>query len=210
MELITHTAPKQGVSFLVIKNLYSEDELFLIQKELEFLWSSLAFSRDIDYLNPAKLEDGSVLAKRSGVWLDFFYTKRESSSILRLNRKPFSDETIRDTFARLNPYHFHYLKLDYDNTLLQYYENSDYYKPHTDHAMFSLVTWFHKDPKKFIGGNFKFTDLDYTIEIENNMCVIFPSFLWHEVEEIKITETNKYEPYGRFSMTQFLVYDPTK
>ena len=42
------------------------------------------------------------------------------------------------------------------------------------------------------------------------MCVIFPSFLWHEVEEIKITESSKYDAYGRFSMTQFLVYDPTK
>ena len=209
MELITHTAPKQGISFLVIKNLYSSDELFLIQKELDFLWSSMAFSRDDLYLNTAKLE-GSLLAQRSGVWLDFYYANRGSSNILRLNRKPFVNEEIRDTFAKLNPYHFHYLKLDYDNTLLQYYENSDYYKSHTDHAVFSLVTWFHKDPKKFTGGNFKFTDLDYTIEIENNMCVIFPSFLWHEVEEIKITESSKYDAYGRFSMTQFLVYDPTK
>ncbi len=210
MEIYKHTAPTQGVSFLVIKNLYSKDELFLIQNELDFLWSSLAFTNDIKYLNVAKLDDGSVLGQRSGVWLDYFYSDRMSSSILRLNRKPFADEEIRNTFANLNPYHFHYLNLDYDNTLIQYYENSDYYKSHTDKAMFSLVTWFNKEPKRFAGGNFKFTDLDYTIEIENNMCVIFPSFLWHEVEEIKITETSKYEPNGRFSMTQFLVYDPNK
>ena len=200
----------QGVSFLVIKNLYSKDELFLIQKELDYLWYSMSFNRNEDYLSVAKTDDGTVLGKRSGVWLDYFYSNRESSNILRLNRKPFANEEIRNIFANLNPYHYHYLKLDFDNTLLQYYENSDYYKPHTDHAVFSLVTWFFKEPKKFTGGKFKFTDMDFELEIENNMCVIFPSFLWHEVEEVKMIETNKHEPYGRFSMTQFVTYDPKK
>ncbi len=200
----------QGVSFLVIKNLYTKDELFLIQKELDYLWYSMAFNRSEDYLSVAKTDDGTVLGKRSGVWLDYFYSNRESSNILRLNRKPFANEEIRNTFANLNPYHYHYLKLDFDNTLLQYYENSDYYKPHTDHAVFSLVTWFFKEPKKFIGGKFKFTDMNFELEIENNMCIIFPSFLWHEVEEVTVLEKNKHEPHGRFSMTQFVTYDPKK
>ena len=200
----------QGVSFLVIKNLYTQDELFLIQKELDYLWYSMAFNRSEEYLNVAKLNDGTVLGKRGGVWLDYHYQDRGSSNILRLNRKPFSNEDISNTFANLNPYHYHYLKLDFDNTLLQYYENSDYYKPHTDHAVFTLVTWFFREPKNFTGGKFKFTDMNFELEIENNMCVIFPSFLWHEVEEVTMIEKNKYEPYGRFSMTQFLTYDPKK
>ncbi len=208
MELIPYTA--QGVSFLVVKNLYTEEELFLIQKELEFLWCSLNFKRDKTYLGTAALSDGTLLAERQGLWLDYFYKDRDSSIILRLNRKPFRDAVIRETFAKLNPYHYHYLKLDADGTLMQYYENSDYYKSHTDHAVFSLVTWFYKEPKKFTGGNFRFTDLDINIEIENNMCIIFPSILWHEVEEVKMLEVDKFNPLGRFSMTQFVVYDPNK
>ena len=208
MELIPYS--KNGVSFLVVKNIYDAEELFLIQKELDFLWYGLSFSRDKKYLSTAILEDGTMLADRSGLWLDFFYKDRESSLILRLNRKPYRDNTIREAFSKLNPYHYHYLKLNADGTLLQYYEESDYYKPHSDLAVFSLVTWFCKEPKKFVGGNFKFTDLDITIEIENNMTVIFPSFLRHEVEEVKMLETDKFNPLGRFSMTQFFVYDYNK
>ena len=197
---------KLGVSFLVIKDVYTQNELQLIQEELNFLYYGGSFTRDKNRLVTAQLEDGSYLAERSGVWLDNFYRDRNTSIILRMNRKLFAEKEIVDQFVKLNPYHIPYSKCDFDSTLLQYYENSDYYKSHTDHACFSIVTWFFQEPKKFVGGNLRFTDLEIDIEIENNMSVIFPSFLYHEVDEVKMLEVKDNEPIGRFSMSQFLLF----
>ena len=199
---------KLGVSFLVVKELYDQNELQLIQKELNFLYYSSSFTRDKARLVTAQLADGSYLAERSGVWLDNFYRDRNTSIILRINRKLFAEKEIVDQFVKLNPYHLSYSKCDIDTTLLQYYENSDYYKSHTDNACFSIVTWFFQEPKKFVGGNLRFTDLEIVIEIENNMSVIFPCFLYHEVDEVKMLEVEDNVPIGRFSMSQFLLFKP--
>jgi hypothetical protein len=200
MKLIPYTI--NNVSFLVIKDLYDSQELELIMDELDYLFKSDSLTRDKRYLSTA-----GNLAERKGVWLDFFYEDRSMSPILNINRKPFANELIRNTVVGLNPYHKHYENLTYDNTLIQYYENDDRYGPHFDKAVFSLVTWFFKEPKKFSGGNFKFNDLDIQFEIENNMCIIFPSFLTHEVEKVIIDEQDKLQALGRFSMTQFVIYD---
>ena len=198
---------KSDVSFLIVRDLYDSNELSLIKKELNFLHAARAFRRDTETLQGALHGvTGEHLKKASGVWIDHVYSNRDTSVILKINRKLFNHQDIVKNFIDLNPYHLHYWKCNGDMTLLHYYENADYYKSHTDRAVFTAVTWFFEEPKKFKGGNFKFTDLNKTIEIENNMCVIFPSFLFHEVDEITMDNIDENIPNGRFSMTQFLVY----
>jgi hypothetical protein len=91
-----------------------------------------------------------------------------------------------------------------DTTLVQYYENNDYYKLHSDHATLTAIFWMYDSPKKFVGGNFQFEN-GPAIECFTNRMLIFPSILKHEVEETKIvTEELKNQNYGRFSISQFI------
>jgi Rps23 Pro-64 3,4-dihydroxylase Tpa1-like proline 4-hydroxylase len=194
---------KDPFPFLKIENFYNEDELKLIWQELEFLTHPIK-------LNPPE-ETGTavdinniILKNNFGILLDNSYYKRELSSILCVNKKIFSEE-ILDHFSKLS---FGYEELYHtndDKTLISYYENGGYYKPHIDNAIYTAITWFFREPKCFTGGDFYFYDYDYKIEIQNNMTVIFPSFVRHSVSEI-ISDETKFTGNGRYSMTQFIYH----
>jgi hypothetical protein len=190
------------IPFLIIRDLYDEHELRMIKKEIDFIHSAGCFTTNT---GSATDSDGNKLKKAKGIWLDNIYTDRNTSIILRLNRKPMHDAKIKQAFINLNSYHNSYAWINRDTTLLHYYENEDAYKPHHDEAVYSCVTWFFNSSKKFKGGNLIFTDLNVTIEIEDNMCVIFPSILKHEVEEIKMQEGIGDEKNGRYSLAQFML-----
>lgn len=187
--------------FMEIRNLYNEDELKLIWQELEFL-------NCLDKLEPpektgsAKDAETEILLKRNtGLFLDEIYYKRNISNILTLNSKLFSKE-ILTPFSEISFGYETIKKTNCDRTLISYYENGGYYKPHEDKSIFTAVTWFFKEPKAFTGGDFYFTDYNIKVEIENNMSVLFPSFVKHAVDKIILPNQNLVG-YGRYSMTQF-------
>ena len=91
--------------------------------------------------------------------------------------------------------------------LLSYYENQDYYKRHYDTALITCLTWFHKDPKKFSGGDFKFSDYNISIECKSNRMIVFPSMIFHEVEKIEMKEEDCGNRYGRYCFSHFLTCD---
>ena len=190
------------IPFLIIRDLYDEDELRMIKKEIDFIHSAGCFTENT---GSATDSSGNKLKKAKGIWLDTMYTDRNTSMILRLNRKPLHDVEIKQAFINLSPYHNSYAWINKDATLLHYYENEDLYKSHSDRTVFSCITWFFNRPKKFKGGNLTFTDLNVSIEIEDNMCVIFPSMLYHGVEEIKMQEDVGDEKNGRYSLAQFML-----
>ena len=192
------------VPFLVIRDLYEPMELKMINLELEFLYRSGTLLDN--NTNSAVLPDGTQLKKGQGVFLDNVYTDRNTSIILQLNRKIYKNNDIYQAFTQLDSLRYSVFKIcNHDSTLLNYYENNDYYHSHVDEAMFSSITWFFKEPKQFTGGNLRFVDLNITINIENNMCVLFPSYLRHEVEEIKL-DGQVGENNGRYSLAQFTMY----
>ena len=43
---------------------------------------------------------------------------------------------------------------DFDTSIISYYEDNDYYEPHHDKFMWTSLTWFYREPKKFTGGKF--------------------------------------------------------
>jgi hypothetical protein len=190
------------IPFLIVQDLYDEHELRMIKKEIDFIHSAGCLTANT---GSAIDGDGNILKKAKGIWLDNIYTDRNTSMILRLNRKPMHNKEIKQSFIDLNPYHNSYAWVNRDTSLLHYYENGGAYKSHHDETVFSCVTWFFNNPKKFKGGNLTFTDLNVTIEIEDNMCVIFPSILKHEVEEIKMQEDIDDEKNGRYSLAQFML-----
>jgi Rps23 Pro-64 3,4-dihydroxylase Tpa1-like proline 4-hydroxylase len=116
------------------------------------------------------------------------------------------EKNISDSFSSLCFGYKNIFKLNYDETLISYYENGGYYKKHDDQALYSAITWFYKEPKRFSGGNFYFNDYEIEIKIKNNMTVIFPSFIQHSVDKVTLEEdsSDKLSGLGRYSMTQFL------
>jgi hypothetical protein len=193
---------REPFPFLEINNLYDEDELKLIWQELDFL-TSLNKLESPEKTGAGIDEESEIALKNNrGLFLDDIYTKRNISNILSINSKIFLPE-ILNAFSELS---FGYQSIKFtttDRTLISYYENGGYYKPHEDKAMYTAVTWFFKEPKAFTGGNFYFTDYNITVNIKNNMTVLFPSFVTHSVDKV-IMENNNLVGCGRYSMSQFI------
>jgi len=188
--------------FLLIRNFYSESELKYIFKELDFLTSPFKFL-NADSTYSASDSSGNIKKSGYGLFLDDIYNERRISNILTLNRKIFNKE-VKDNFSSLHSTYNAINFVNVDSTLINYYENSDKYDSHIDISLFTFVTFFFKEPKKFKGGNFIFSEYNYEIDIENNMVVGFPSDTIHEVTQVELNQDKVFSGYGRYSMTQFL------
>jgi hypothetical protein len=186
--------------FLQIENLYNESELKLIWQELDFL-NYPEKLKIPEKTGTAFNEENIPLKSNKGLFLDTIYPEREISNILTLNSKSFDSEIV-DAFSELSFGYQSIKQTNDDSTLISYYENADYYKPHEDIAMYTAVTWFFKEPKAFVGGDFYFSDYNLKIEVQNNMMILFPSFVKHSVDEIILKDKSLFG-YGRYSMTQF-------
>jgi hypothetical protein len=186
----------EPVPHCVIRSYYTE-------KELEELWTEL------DFLNPKLLEpkktgtatdeNGVPKKQNRGLFLDEVYQNaREFSNILKLNRRIGHEET---TLA-LKGKHWFYNYITNpcpnlkDKTLISYYKDGDYYKPHTDSAVATCISYHWREPKAFEEGDLYFGD--YRVPIENNCMLIFPSCTEHEVKPVKGS--------GRYALTQFLSF----
>ena len=114
------------------------------------------------------------------------------------NELPTSDEVFENK-----------LRTILDNTLvpdetsfLSYYEDGDYFKPHEDNCKITILNWMYKEPKRFTGGEFVFTDYNKTIELESNKAIIFPGKIKHEVNTTSMDD--KFKGMGRWCITHFL------
>jgi Rps23 Pro-64 3,4-dihydroxylase Tpa1-like proline 4-hydroxylase len=184
---------------IIIDNFYTEEECESIWQELCFLNSGNKLLES-DKTGSATDDDGNILKKNKGIFLDQAYKIRKFSSILTLNRKIF--EVSNDLSEKIS--FFKYLKnSNYDATLIQYYENSDYYKLHEDESLITALTWFFKKPKSFTGGNLIFED-NSKIDCEYNRIVIFPSIIKHGVENVNLSSDLHNQNLGRYSISQFI------
>jgi len=181
---------------------------FYDQKELDGIWQELDFYcypeklSPSDKTYPAMDQFGNIMKKNHGLQLDLVYRdQRMLSNILSINRKILQSDTIKS-----HPNWFYQnLYIDLDFTLLSYYENGDYYKPHQDAGTLTVLTWLYKgEEKKFSGGDFHFPDYNIDVEVKNNRMIIFPSMIWHSVDKIKMDHEHVGNGLGRWCITQFL------
>lgn len=186
--------------YLKIENMYSDEELELISQELVFLNHDHKLEGPKD--TASAVDNDIMLKQNKGLFLDNIYRKREISNILNINRKTFNKEYLK-LYASLSFGYNSILNCNHDSTLVSYYENGGYYHSHRDIAVHTALTWFFKVPKLFEGGNLIFTEYDEVVEINHNMTIIFPSFVLHSVEEIRINE-NHPRGFGRYCMSQFI------
>jgi len=205
--MIIDTTPKP-FPFLMIRDFYDPEELNEILLELDWLTKSNVLL-PAEYIGTSIDQNNLPLKQAHGIFLDQFYNSRDESFILNVSLKT----QIQEIYDEMTKLSFGYESINCVNergTLISYYENSDYYLPHRDESAFTGLTWFFKEPKSFTGGNLTFTDYDYTINIENNMFVLFPSFVRHEVDEIKMpTNSQNFSGLGRYCLSQFYYIVPT-
>ena len=128
--------------FLEIENMYSENELKLIWQELEFLNQLDKFEGEEETASAIGPE-GEILKKNSGLFLDEIYNSRKISNILTVNQNLFSSHILEE-FSSLCFLYENIKRTNKDITLISYYDNGGYYKPHKDDALYSAVTWFFK------------------------------------------------------------------
>lgn len=192
----------KNLPVVIIDDFYQNSETDLIWQELCFLNSDPDNFAEPDKTGAAKDENGKILKKTKGIFLDELYNLRNFSNILKTNRKIFDKDFIQKLVEK--HIFFRYLmESNIDSTLVQYYENYDYYKLHFDSSLITVISWFYQDPKSFTGGELLFDD-GTLVECKNNRLIIFPSILNHEVRKIEMPKKLLGKNFGRYSITQFV------
>ena len=189
-------------SHMIIENFFTDSQIELALNELE----------TYDYLPPektgaAEAEDGTPLKKNQAVFIDGLYKENRKDSFILNNYGStlFTDEF--KTACKTHDLLFNYvLETNFDETLVSYYENSDYYKRHCDSAVFTCLLYLFKTPKKFEGGEitFHYRDIEYTPPFKNNMCIVFPSIVDHSVNPVKMHQDDLNKGNGRYCLSKFL------
>lgn len=181
---------------IVVDEVYTEDELKLIWRELYFLWDKFEHPSETG----GAIVDGVPLKTNTALFIDGIYTDRKFSDILFANRKSFSVEVL-EALAELHPAYGVARWCDSDYTVLNYYGDNNYYHAHFDVSVFTFITFFVQQSLGYSGGDFSFPDFNYTVKQKNNRLLIFPGCIRHQVTEVNL-KTPVSE--GRFSMAQFL------
>jgi len=199
METLEGIAFDKPFPHLIIENFYNKEELELVWEEFKFLTKPNKLLEAKDY--------GGVVTHTNShaLILDEVYSKgyRKLSNILTVNRKLFTSD-ILDLFAEIEDCCSIAKDCNYDVTKVRYYHDGEYYKPHTDRAFhFLAFSYFNKEPKKFSGGELYFPKYKYKYSCENNSMIIFPGWVEHGVSEVKIKDSDYYDGYGRYSITNF-------
>jgi len=196
---------KTPFEFLVIDNFYTQEELEQIWVEINALTPNLLAPQKIK--SAKEKNTGRFLRNGLGIYVDEVFSDRNKSVILSLNRKVFS-EVVIEKLKSFNPFYKLFAYSTNDYTLLNYYEDGNFYDPHVDSALFTTVTMLYHEPKKFLGGNLIFSEHDIGIECINNRLILFPSVVEHNVTNVSME--NKYRGMGRYSITQFIHYNSLK
>ncbi len=205
MKIVYNEVKKLPVVY--IDNFYDDDACEQIWQELCYFNCELDKFKSATYTNSAfEVVDGEKISLKdnSGLFLDDLYAQddRNNSAILKSNRKVFSEQ-VMSNLVELH-YFFNYIKCStVDITLLNYYEESQYYLPHRDAATVTALSFFYQNPKSFSGGCL-IIDNELRIECTYNRFVVFPSILLHEVTPVSMASEMRDKNFGRYSITQFI------
>ena len=70
--------------------------------------------------------------------------------------------------------------------------------------IYADIFWIFREPKKFIGGDLYFPEINHKVSVRNNMGVLFPSWLNHEVDKIEMYDKmDRFNSNGRFCFSTF-------
>ena len=181
------------------------------EKEEKRVWSELEFYSHAEHEKIEKAEN-TVVARDNGVaksnayrfhmW-DYYTPKGQTiSHIMNCMYKQRSQEFHSIVKEALPQHYSNFTQTNNDGTMISYYDRAKYYKAHCDSVQFTCLIWMFKKPKKFFGGNLRLVDGNSTIECLSNRMIMFPSYLQHEVSEIKSKKDIQFG-HGRYCITHF-------
>lgn len=160
-----------------------------------------------DKTGSAQDPEGNYLKNNKGVFLDEIYKdNRHKSIILTEYHKALYDPYILAAAKTFNLLFKYYTLTNFDTTLVSYYENSNYYKEHTDDSLFTALYYVHKQPRKYYGGEivFNYRGVEYSPATDNNRLIIFPAIVKHRVEPVSIDPEYANNGYGRYCISTFM------
>ena len=196
------TAYNKPLPYVYIENMYTEKELGLIYQELDFYQANkdTFLTRNTEATKGARDAKGQHQKKNGGFFMQDIY-QSGVSPIVRFTSGIFGPKV----FQHESNYFFNEFAPMMSGFLVSYYEDKDYYKPHRDLDIATMCIWIWKEPKKFSGGEFSFSDFpEVKFETANNCAIMFPGQYRHQVNPIKMDKEAAYEDgMGRYSFTLF-------
>jgi predicted 2-oxoglutarate/Fe(II)-dependent dioxygenase YbiX len=175
-----------GIDAVVIDNFYSELQLTDISKELDRLTNDRIMVADKDRLEAAVDVDGNFVTTKYGAWVNDV-----NCPLIKYPVENFTKQEVFDKLVGFNSMYRVFFHMNRRSHLISYYENAGYYSKHIDASVFTILSYFHKEPKQFRGGDIILHSSDFskkvTIETRNNRVVILPSCTVHEVTQIEMT-----------------------
>ena len=178
---------------------------FLTKTELDMVWREVDFLSD--KLMPPIETGGAIddktanfLKKNTGIFIERIMDTSFSAihnSLGKITKEEFVKEV-----EGLHPAYNYLQRINRFSYLVNYYDKDDFYKAHKDSCVLSGLLFLYKEPKQFEGGELVFTDTGQTITPENNLFVLFPSYLKHQVNPVIMDEAGT--GYGRYSIAGFL------
>lgn len=197
--LITHPFHYQ-----LIHNVFTDDELDSIWKEIGDLEKNNAFLPPEKTDSAKDPETNELLKRNVGVSLDYYYKDIEGDDVSPILSH--SGKNLLNPLVINHPGSWFYKNVRFNagSTLLSYYDHNDYYKVHNDISYLTICTWLYKEPKKFIGGTFRFPDYDIKIPCINNASVVFPSNINHSVSAVLLEAEDRNKGLGRYCITNFV------
>jgi hypothetical protein len=199
MNIIYNTNPFFHIS---IENVFSKKQLETIFEEIEFLnphFKGPAFtgSASLKYTDCNDCLMEKELKKNTGIFLDDVENFKNSQIIT------FIDEKIKE-IGKYKNWNNKTFKRMFDNVkwgseLINRYDNNDYYKPHCDCGVFTLIFFIWHNNFYPKGGDLYFPEYDHIYKCKNNHALLFFSKEFHGVTPIIIEKQESY----RYSVVSF-------
>ena len=190
MKIIYNDNPFFNIS---LENIFSAEELKIIFKEINELKKHF---KDPNF-TASESTHIEVLKKNTGMFLSESETY-ENLKTIKIIDKCIKKISINNswkniTFKRL------FNSLMWGGELVSCYKKNDYYKPHTDSGIFSLIFFLWDNTSNFEGGDLFFPEYDYLHKCNSNCGILFFSKELHAVTPIIVNE----EKSTRYSIVTF-------
>tara|TARA_Y100000389_G_scaffold197822_1_gene233165 strand:- start:2554 stop:3171 length:618 start_codon:yes stop_codon:yes gene_type:complete len=190
---------------LISDNWYSKEEEKNVWREINYLHSLNEYEKSEE--SSACDENNKSKSKGNRLYYDLIFREKKYSHICKMLYK-IQDKSFHNLIEKSMPIGKIFKDTDWDNTLLNYYEDSDNYKSHYDYSLFTMLIFFNKEPKLFSGGDLYFKESDTTIEFKHNRMILFPGHYLHQANKVSMNSKYQDKMNGRFTITHFISKNP--